>query len=121
MGHPRLPASGVRIASSSPGKATSLTRDGGLPSATALAGSDQPGTPCNRARRCCVTWRGPLFLRDLLLVVLTLAALEGVCDCGWVDPDDDDYVATNPYAKNGLSRENVAGRSPPGMRPTGTR
>ncbi len=49
-----------------------------------------------------------LFGRDLLLVVLTLAALEGVCRCGFVNLDDPLYVSDMSEVVCGLSKDNIA-------------
>jgi protein O-mannosyl-transferase len=49
---------------------------------------------------------GPLFLRDLLLVGLTLVALEGVLRCKFVDYDDPIYVYDNHHHM-GVNLENL--------------
>ena len=52
--------------------------------------------------------KSALFGRDLLLVVLTLAALEGVCRCGFVTFDDPMYVSDISEVICGLSADNIA-------------
>ena len=51
--------------------------------------------------------RSALFGRDLLLVVLTLAALEGVCRCGFLSFDDPGYVLQLAEVTCGLNPNNV--------------
>ena len=71
--------------------------------------SELPELPGRPLRSPVLTYlRSALVGRDLLLVVLTLAALEGVCRCGFISLDDPTYVLLSTEVTCGLNPGNIA-------------